>query len=128
MEARSGAMKHRQDWSGASALNERPPNIAMEPTARTCRWRAAAHRERCLGNFRFATDDDLNWDTGMAQHGDQGIDTEAVDLASDKVADPWLSHFKQACGLSLREPPSLNQLADPNHQVRANLEVLRFFL
>ncbi len=64
-----------------------------------------------LGNSGFPTDDDLNWDTGMAQHGNQGIDAEAVDLASDKVADPWLSYLKQACGLRLREPPSLNQLA-----------------
>ena len=47
-----------------------------------------------LGNFRFPTDDDLNRDTGMAQHGGQGIDTEAVDLASDKVADPRLRHFQ----------------------------------
>ena len=64
----------------------------------------------------------------MAQHGDQGIDTEAVDLSSDKVADPWLNHFKQACGLSLREPASLNQLAEPNHQVCPHLEILGFLL
>ena len=49
--------------------------------------------ESASGNFRSATDDDLNSDTGMAEHGDQGVDTEAVDLASDKVADPWLGQL-----------------------------------
>jgi hypothetical protein len=29
-----------------------PPNTAMEPSARTCRWRAAAHRERWAENRR----------------------------------------------------------------------------
>ena len=81
-----------------------------------------------LGNFRFPTTDDLNWNAGMTQHGNQGIDTETIDLASDKVADPWLSHFKEACGLSLREPPRFNQLAEPNHQVCPNLEILGFLL
>jgi hypothetical protein len=81
-----------------------------------------------LGNFRFTTDDDLNPDTGVAKHGDQGIDTEAVDLASDKVADPWLGHAEQACGLSLGETPSLNQLAEPNHQICPDLEILSLFV
>ena len=46
------------------------------------------------GNFRSATDDDPHSNTGMAEHGDERIDTEAVDLASDKVADSWLGHVK----------------------------------
>jgi hypothetical protein len=64
----------------------------------------------------------------MAKHGDQGIDTEAVDLASDKVADPWLGHSKQACSLSLGEPPGLNHLAEPDHQIGPDLEILSLSL
>jgi len=81
-----------------------------------------------LGNFRSTADDDLNADTGVAKHGDQGIDTEAVDLSSDKVADPWLGHSKQACSLSLGEPPSLNHLAEPDHQICPDLEILSLLL
>jgi len=28
----------------------------------------------------------------VAKHGDQGIDTKAVDFSADKVADPWLGY------------------------------------
>ena len=42
-------------------------------------------------NFRSATDDDLNSDAGVAKHSDQGIDTEAVDLSSDKVTLGWVT-------------------------------------
>jgi hypothetical protein len=79
------------------------------------------------GNFRTSTDDDLNSDTRVAKHGDQSIDTESVDLSSDKVADSGLGHTKQTCGLRLGESPSLNQLTDPNHQVGPDLEILGLF-
>jgi hypothetical protein len=79
------------------------------------------------GNFRSATDDDLNSDTGAAKHGDQGIDTESVDLSPDKVADSWLGHSKQSCSSSLGEAPTLNQLAEPDHQIRPDLEILSLF-
>ena len=64
----------------------------------------------------------------MTEHSNQGINTEAVDLSSDKVADPWLSHFTQVSRLRLRKAPSLNQPAEPNHQICPNLEILSFFL
>jgi hypothetical protein len=49
---------------------------------------------RPLGNFGSSTDDDLNAEAGVTKHGDQSIATEAVDLSSDKIADPWLCHSK----------------------------------
>jgi hypothetical protein len=64
----------------------------------------------------------------MAKHGDQRINAKSVDLASDKVADSGLGHAKQPRGLRLGEPPSLNQLAEPNHQIGPDLEVLSLFL
>jgi hypothetical protein len=39
-----------------------------------------------------------------------------------------LGHSKQACSLSLREASTLNQLAEPNHQICPDLETLNLFL
>jgi hypothetical protein len=80
-----------------------------------------------LGNLRSATDDDLNPDTGVAKHGDQGVNTEAIDLSPDKIADPGLGHSKQTCGLSLGQAPALNQLAEADHQIGPHLQILRLF-
>ena len=80
---------------------------------------------RSSGNFRFSTDKDLHSNTGMAKHGDQRIDAESVDFPSDEVADPRLGHAKQTRRLSLREPSRLDQLAEANHQICADLEILR---
>ena len=99
------------------------PNTPLEPTAEKRGGSVVT-----LGNFRSATDDDLNTDTGVAKHADQGINTEAVDFSADKIADPWLSHSKQACSLSLSEAPALNQLAEPDHEICPDLEILSFFL
>ena len=68
-----------------------------------------------LGDFRSTTHDDLNSKTSVAQHGDQGIDAEPIDLAPNEIADPRLRDAEQARGLGLREPATLNHLAEPNH-------------
>ena len=81
-----------------------------------------------LGDFRSATDDDLNTNTGVAQHGDQGIDTESINLAPDQIADSRLRDAEQGCRLRLCEPPTLDQLAEPNHQLGSDLEVFGFRL
>lgn len=78
-----------------------------------------------LGNFGRSTDDELNPDAGMPKHGDQRIDAKSIDLASHEVADPGLAHSKQLCRLRLGEAASLDQLAEPNHQIRPDLEILR---
>jgi len=54
-----------------------------------------------LGNFGTATNDDLNSDTSVSQHGHQRVDAEPVDLPSHKVADPRLGHARQGGGLRL---------------------------
>lgn len=98
-----------------------------QTTARATRSVAAAGEREPLGNFGTATDDDLNWNTGVAKHCDQGVDTEAVDFSADKIANPWLGHGKQACSLSLGEPAGLNQLPEPDHQIGSDLEILSLF-
>jgi hypothetical protein len=70
----------------------------------------------------------LNAKTGVAQHGDQRIDTEAINLASNEVADSRLGDAEQARGLCLREAAILNHLANPNHEIRPDLEILSFLL
>ena len=99
----------------------------LHPTAADV-MTAAAGEPQTLGNFRSTTDDDLYSDTGVAKHGDQRINAKSVDLSSDQVADSRLGDAKQASGLSLGKPPSLNQLAEPDHQIGPDLEVLSLFL
>jgi hypothetical protein len=79
-----------------------------------------------LGDFRTAADDNLNSNTGVAEHGDKGIDAETIDLASNEVADPGLGYTEQSGGLRLREPTTVNQFAQPNHEIRPDLEILSF--
>jgi hypothetical protein len=62
----------------------------------------------------------------MAEHGNKGIDTETIDLASNEVADPGLGHAEQSGGLRLREPTTVNQFTEPNHEIRPDLEILGF--
>ena len=61
----------------------------------------------------------------MPKHGNQSIDTKSVDLASNEIADPRLGYSKEICRLRLGEAASLDQLAEPNHQVGPDLEMLR---
>lgn len=78
------------------------------------------------GNFGPSTDDDLHSNTGMSEHGDQGIDAESIDLPSDEITHARLSHAEQICRFGLCEPTSLDQLAELDHQVGAHLEILSF--
>src|SRR5258708_23828291 len=78
------------------------------------------------GDFRSATDDDVNSKTGVTQHGDQGIDAEPINLASNQIADSRLQGADQGCRLRLCEPPTLDHLAKPNHQIGSDLEVFGF--
>jgi hypothetical protein len=68
----------------------------------------------------------LNWNAGVAEHGDKGVDTEPINLASNEIADSWLGHAKQSGGLRLRKPTSVNQFAKADHEVRPDLEILGF--
>jgi hypothetical protein len=90
---------------------------------RECRSRLSGN---ALSNFRRTTKNDLNSDARVAEHGDQRVNTESVDLASHEVADSWLRDTKEICGLRLGQASGLDQLAQPNHQVGSDLEVRRF--
>ena len=61
----------------------------------------------------------------MTEHGDQRVNAESVDLASDEVADSGLRDTKEVRGLRLGQTAGLNQPAQPNHQVGPNFEVRR---
>jgi hypothetical protein len=105
----------------------------MEPTARVSSCESSKERprrgsSRTLGDFRSATDDNLNSNTGVAKHGDKGIDTETLDFAANEVADPGLGHAEESCGLRLRQPTAVNHFAESNHEIRPDLEILGFRL
>lgn len=127
LNVRTLVIAGEHDFMVEAAARSTPSFGDLGNESRRLTSRHARHWQS-LGNSRSTTDDDLNSDTGVAKHGDEGIDTEPVDLASDKVADPWLGHAEQACSLSLGELPSLNQLAEPNHQICPDLEILSLFV
>ena len=62
----------------------------------------------------------------MTEHSDQRIDAESVNLASDEIADSGLGDGKEFRGLRLGQTAGLDQPAQPNHQVRPDLEVCGF--
>ena len=63
----------------------------------------------------------------MAEHGDQRVDTESIDLASNKVTDPGLRDAKELRGLCLGQATGVDQLAQANHQIGPDLEVRGLF-
>ena len=99
----------------------------MLPSTGAWRNRPTAAGYYWLGNFRGTTNDDLNPDTRVPEHGNQGIDGECGDLASEEIADSRLGDVKKVCRLRLGKATRLDQLAEPDHQVGPDLEMLRFF-
>src|SRR5437867_8880033 len=79
-----------------------------------------------LGNFGLSTNDDLNSNTSMSEHGDQSIDAESIDLPTDEITHSRLGHSEQICRFGLCESTSLDQLAELDHQVGPHLEILSF--
>jgi hypothetical protein len=63
----------------------------------------------------------------MTEHGDQCVDTEAIDLASDKIADSGLRYTEEGGGLRLCQATRLDQPAQANHQIRPNFEIRGLF-
>lgn len=63
----------------------------------------------------------------MAEHRDQAVDAETADLASDKIADSWLRDAQEAGGLSLGQALRLDELCELNHEIGADLQMLRLF-
>ena len=93
-------------------MTEVDVNEAGSPTRTLARWGAVASAtflrrgevglahapasrhagHTASGNFRRPTNNDLNPDARIAEHGDQRIDTESTDLAPDEIADSGLGH------------------------------------
>ena len=67
-----------------------------------------------------------NLDSSAAEHRNQSIDTEQVNLATHEIADSRLSHSHQFGSLCLSPTLFLDQLAQEDHQIRPDSEVLRF--
>jgi len=59
----------------------------------------------------------------VTEHGNQRVDAESIDLASDKVTDSGLRDAQEFRRLRLGEAAGVDQLREPNHQIGADLEV-----
>ncbi len=70
----------------------------------------------------------VNPDSGASEHIDQGVAAEEIDAPPHQVADARLGDPEQLRGLDLRQVSVLHQLADREHQRRAQFEVRRFLL
>ncbi|HET9358352.1 MAG TPA: hypothetical protein VFO58_01295 [Vicinamibacterales bacterium] len=85
--------------------------------------RDAALLKLTSGNFRRTTNDDLNPDAGVTEHGNQCVDAESIDLAPNEVADSRLRHAEDVRGLRLGQAAGFNHLAQANHQIGPDLEI-----
>jgi hypothetical protein len=63
----------------------------------------------------------------VAEHLDQRIDAEAVDLAAGEVADPRLRYTEEIRGCGLGEPSLLQKSGQLNHEIGANPKILGLF-
>src|SRR2546428_8225905 len=80
---------------------------------------------RVSGHPSSRPDEDRDPGAGTAQHLNEAVHAEAIDLAADEVTDPRLSDPEQARGLRLGEPPGLDEPGQPDHEVGADLQMLR---
>jgi hypothetical protein len=71
-----------------------------------------------------ASDTKLDTHSRAREHVDQRVDAEKVDLAANKIADPWLSDSKEGCCRTLREFACLNQRPCFHHQLGAKPQAL----
>src|SRR3990172_8901955 len=96
---------------------------ASRPTCRRGWGLCAAGR---LGNMPASLEDKANLNTSLRQHLHQHVNAEQVDPAPDEIADARLRHAEQLRGCGLRQPPSLDQLAYVDHELRAQPQILGF--
>jgi hypothetical protein len=80
-----------------------------------------------LGNPSTSADDEGDLGSGMAEHFNQAINAEPVDLATNKIADSGLRDAHQLGRGSLSQAPCFDKPGQLNHQVGANPKVLGFF-
>ena len=76
------------------------------------------------GDLGLSTDHDLDTNTRMSEHCDQRIDAESVNLPSNEITHPRLSHAEEIGCLGLRKSARLDHFAESDHQVGPHLEVL----
>ena len=81
-----------------------------------------------LGNLAARSDDNGDAGAGMAEHLDQAVDAEAVDLSAHEITDSRLRHTEELGSRHLGQVLSVNQLRQLDHQVSPDLEVLRLLL
>jgi hypothetical protein len=62
----------------------------------------------------------------MAEHLNQGVNAESIDLATSKIADSRLRDAQELRSGGLRQTSCFNQFRQLDHQIRANPKVLRF--
>ncbi len=77
-----------------------------------------------LGNSCAGTQYDRGADACPAEHADQDINAEEVNLAPDEVADARLRHAEQFGRPGLGKTLVLDQLASGDHEFRPKPEIL----
>jgi hypothetical protein len=80
-----------------------------------------------LGNPSTSADDEGDLGSGMTEHFNQAVNTESVDLATNKIADPGLRDAHQLGRGSLSQASCFDKPSQLNHQVGANPKVLGLF-
>jgi hypothetical protein len=61
------------------------------------------------------------------EHVDERVDAEQIDLATNKIAYPWLGSSKQMRCRALRQFARLDKAPDFHHQLRAKPQALSLF-
>src|SRR5439155_14953887 len=97
-------------------------NAVIRPPGRLGTPRAPS----ILGDPPARRGDEPDLDPQTSQHVDESIGAEEVDAAAQQVADSRLADSKQLGGLSLFQAQRPKRLLEPDHEVGAHQEVLRF--
>src|SRR5262249_51268835 len=97
---------------------------ARTPASASTR-RSVAHCVPCsrLSNS-LAPDDNGYFGAGMAEHLDESVDAEEMDLPAHQVADPRLADSEEPGGLCLGESARLDELREADHQLRSHPQVI----
>lgn len=76
---------------------------------------------RTSGGFLYL---ELDPHAGVAEHVDQGVEAELVNLAAQQIVEPRLPDAERTRGRALGHLALAVDVLDPHHQLSAQLQVL----
>ena len=78
----------------------------------------------CAATTAGSSNSKLDAHACSREHVDEHVDAEQIDLATNKIAYPWLGDSKEIRCRALRQFARLNKAPDFHHQLRAKPQAL----